>query len=383
MNTKTHKTFLRLVRLGIGRTDTTEITDEVDWVALKALADEQGLTAIVLDGIDKLNTNLSNSMNTLPIQMKLEWIGEVLQNYEQRYKDYEKTISSLAGFYNQHGFKMMVLKGYACSLDWPKPEHRPCGDIDIWQFGKQKEADETLQKLSRIGELENKASTNTNRTDNTNIFEIDNSHHQHTVFEWRGFTVENHYDFVNVHYNQSNSEIEKVFKKLGEDDSYNIDVNGEKVYIPSPNLHALFLLRHAMVEFASSGITLRNIMDWAFFVKSHGKEVDWEWLEGVLEEYGMERMYDVFNSICVEDLGFDINLFTQVKTNHSLKEEVLNELLTPAIPNQKPKDLFSRIIWKYGRWKANEWKRKLVYKENSNCAFWNGVWNHLLKPKTI
>ena len=80
----------------------------------------------------------TNSTNTLPLQMKLEWIGEVLQNYEQRYSAYENAIGSLADFYNQHGFKMMVLKGYACSLDWPKPEHRPCGDIDIWQFGQQK-----------------------------------------------------------------------------------------------------------------------------------------------------------------------------------------------------------------------------------------------------
>ena len=89
----------------------------MDWKQLKYLADEQGLSAVILDGIDKLNTKLSKSTNTLPLQMKLEWIGEVLQNYEQRYTAYEKAISSLAGFYNQHGFKMMVLKGYACSLD--------------------------------------------------------------------------------------------------------------------------------------------------------------------------------------------------------------------------------------------------------------------------
>ena len=69
----------------------------------------------------------------------LQWIGNVLQGYENRFELYCHTIADLANFYNSQNIKMMVLKGYACSLDWPKPEHRPCGDIDIWQFGQQKD----------------------------------------------------------------------------------------------------------------------------------------------------------------------------------------------------------------------------------------------------
>lgn len=46
----------------------------------------------------------------------LEWIGEVLQGYEYRYELYKCVIAEMANFYNSHGYKMMVLKGYACSL---------------------------------------------------------------------------------------------------------------------------------------------------------------------------------------------------------------------------------------------------------------------------
>ena len=53
-------------------------------------------------------------------------------------------MAELTAFYNSHGFKMMLLKGYACGLDWPKPEHRPTVDIDIWFLGQQKEADVVL-----------------------------------------------------------------------------------------------------------------------------------------------------------------------------------------------------------------------------------------------
>lgn len=364
--------FLQLVRLGIG-TGTVNgskltVHGSDDWQALKALADEQGLSAIVLDGIDKLNTNLSNSTNTLPLQMKLEWIGEVLQSYEQRFDQYEQAISSLAEFYNSHGYQMMVLKGYSCSLTWPNPKHRPCGDIDIWQFGQQKEADAALAASFKFQD---------------SGFKIDNSHHHHTVFMWQGFSVENHYDFINVHHHKKNGEIEKILKELAAVDSYYEKLSGEKVYIPSPNLHALFLLRHAMAHFASSGVSLRNILDWAFHVKAHSSEIDWQWLGDVLERYGMTRLYGIFNAICVGDLGFDVKLFPAFQFDPVLKERVLNEILFPAIPNDKPKKLLARVSWKIKRFKANKWKHQLVYRESMWSAFWSGVWGHLMKPSSI
>lgn len=141
---------------------------------MEALATKQGLLGVVLDGIQQL----PEGQRPPKVQM-LQWIGQVVQGYEQRYVEYRKAIDSLATFYTAHGFRMMLLKGYACGRDWPRPEHRPYGDIDIWLFGKQKEADVILAKETGIV--------------------IDSSHHHHTVFNWMGFTVENHYDFVNVH----------------------------------------------------------------------------------------------------------------------------------------------------------------------------------------
>ena len=52
MSMNLRDTFLQLVRLGIGHTGTIYCTGLSDWVALKALAETQGLSAVVLDGID-------------------------------------------------------------------------------------------------------------------------------------------------------------------------------------------------------------------------------------------------------------------------------------------------------------------------------------------
>ena len=345
------KSFLQLVRLGIGLSANFQ-PKAVNWAGIKTLADRHGLSAVVLDGIEKVSQDCQ-----IPLELKLQWIGEVLQEFEVRYKAYEKVIGEMAAFYNCHGYKMMVLKGYACSLDWPKPEHRPCGDIDIWLFGQQKEADEALESEKGI--------------------KVDTNEHHHTTFYWGGFMVENHYDFINTHRHYSHRGLEQVFKELGQDDSHFVEVYGKIVYLPSPNLHALFLIRHALNHFASIGINLRQVLDWAFFAEKHSNDIDWKWLTGMLEKYHMMDFYNCLNAICVEDLGFSAAIFHNVQFNPDLKEKVLADILSPEY------EVEAGVNNMLKRWKANRWKHKLCFKESAWTAFWYGVWSHLLKPKTI
>lgn len=351
------ETFLNIVRLGIGHQVFNPPSD-FKWSTIKNLAEKQGLSAVVVDGIEQLPEN-----QRPPKELLLEWIGEVLQNYWYRYNQYRSAIAELAGFYNSYGYKMMVIKGYACSLDWPKPKHRPCGDIDIWLFGKQKEADAVLAKERGI--------------------KVDESHHHHTVFDWQGFSVENHYDFVNVYAHKSSAELEKIFKELGQDDSHYVEVNGERVYLPSPNLHALFLLRHMVSHFAAAEITLRQVLDWAFFVEKHNKEVDLDWLTELLEKYHMKDFFNCINAICVEDLGFSPTLFPSVQFLPSMKDRVLNDILEPEYTAAEPKGLFKRLVFKYRRWHGNAWKHALCYKESRLDSFLTGIWAKILKPSSI
>lgn len=348
--------FFSLIRLGINHP--ASISVEIDWITIEDLAARQGLASIVIDGVEKLPNG-----KRPPKEVLLQWIGETLQNYEYRFELYQRAIAELAGWYNSHGYKMMVLKGYACSLNWQKLKHRPCGDIDIWLYGKQKEADALLAKEKGV--------------------KVDASHHHHTVFDWHGFSVENHYDFVNVYAHKSSAELEKIFKELGQDDSHYVEVNGERVYLPSPNLHALFLLRHMVSHFAAAEITLRQVLDWAFFVEKHNKEVDWDWLTELLEKYHMKDFFNCINAICVEDLGFSPTLFPSVQFLPSMKDRVLNDILEPEYTAAEPKGLFKRLVYKYRRWQGNAWKQEMCYGESRWTSFWSGIWAKLLKPASI
>lgn len=138
----------------------------VDWTAMQALATRQGLSVIILDGIERLP-----ECQQPPQIMLLTWIGQVMQGYEGHYVAYRKAVMELAAFYNAHGFKMMLLKGLACGRDWPNPAHRPNGDIDIWLFGKQKEADAAL-------ESHDNHNYNGHKGEVFSEVKIDRSHHQ-------------------------------------------------------------------------------------------------------------------------------------------------------------------------------------------------------------
>ena len=107
--------FLTLVRLGIGKEKLYSVkyfflNNTPDWDTIQSLANAQGLSAIVLDGLEVLRSNVNQGLN-LPDKLFLtQWIGEVLQGYEDRFNLYRRTIVELASFYNSHGYKMMLLK---------------------------------------------------------------------------------------------------------------------------------------------------------------------------------------------------------------------------------------------------------------------------------
>lgn len=153
MSSNINAAYLSLIKLGIGHK--ADVPTVIDWNAVRLLASIQGLAAVVLDGVKALmdmsadsgsedGRRASSALEELGLDFKFDWMGESVVMYEQRYEQYKKVIGRLAEFYNSHGFKMMILKGYGLSLNYPVPNHRPCGDIDIWQFGRYQEADAAL-----------------------------------------------------------------------------------------------------------------------------------------------------------------------------------------------------------------------------------------------
>ena len=342
------------IKSGVGKEVPIIQTGSTNWEALFTIAQNHGIAAFVFDGINKCFEK--GIKIDIDFRTKMEWIG-LTQQIEQRYRQYEKNIKKLGAFYREYGIRMMVLKGYGLAQNYPIPCHRPCGDVDIYLFGEQEKADKLLQE--KLGVT------------------IDNSHHHHTVFRFKDETVENHYDFLNVHVRPSNKRIEEKLKKLANiDDNDNLDDN---IIYPSVEFNAIYLIRHCAGHFASTEMNVRQILDWGFFMEKHNQEINWDEYIPYIKQEGMYRFYNLLGLFCMKHLGFDASIFHGLY-NDDLFERFSNEIMEPEFKDHENGKLLHSLSVKPRRWWHNRWKNRLCYKESAWEEFAFGLWAKVLKP---
>lgn len=272
--TRDEKIYFSLLRIGLGTESPREILPELaklQWGEIYRLAVRQGTGALIWDALRQLH-----AMEYLPLSLRVQWAYNVEQ-IEDRYRKQEKVLAGLSKFYASHSISLMLLKGYGLSFCYPCPEHRECGDIDIWLFGRQREADELLCREWGI--------------------RIDEDKHHHTVFLIDGIMVENHYDFLNVHAHASNREIEQLLRTYAEIHGETICLKDTEIHLPSPSFNALFLLRHAAAHFAAAEIGMRHIADWGMFILRYCDKIDWTELYATARRMNMHRFLNCINAI--------------------------------------------------------------------------------------
>lgn len=344
--------LLGLIRNGIGKEYQYNIPDSVEWGGIFMLSQKQGVAGVVMDGINRCFENGVNLK--IDYQTKMDWIGLVTK-MEQQYQQYRKHLRELAAIYKDHGVRMMVLKGYGLSLNYSTPSHRPCGDIDIYLYGEQERADRFLQDEYGI--------------------QIDTSHHHHTVFQFKGETVENHYDFLNVHLRPSNKRMEAKLKEIA-----NTNLTDEtNVDLPSVGFNAIYLLRHCASHFASTEMTVRQVLDWGLFMDRYHQDIEWNDYLLYIKKEGMYRFYNLMGLFCMKYLGFDASVFHGLFTD-DLFDRFSNEIMEPEFKDHENGNLLKSLCVKPRRWWHNRWKNQLCYPESAWEEFAYGLWAKVLKP---
>lgn len=366
---KESRLLLALLRIVVKKQADESIPSDVDWEKLINIATTQVVPVVVLDGLQYYHSIhpdyipfASLGISNKP-QKRMQWIGQVM-TFERMYAKHEKAMTDLARQYARKGIGMMVLKGYGLSLDWPVPNHRAVGDLDIYNFGKWKEADTFIAEQLGI--------------------KIDDGHEHHTVFNFNGVAVENHYDFINTKAHRDASKIEAQLKLLAEKNCREIEIEGTKIHLPSADFNAIFLMRHMGQHFAGEHLNLRQMLDWGFFVKAHSHEVDWNATILFLKEIGLYQFFNHINAICTDILGFAEDIFPRIERNPCWEQRILKDILHHEFEEKKPKKGLFAIIWfKTKRWWRNRWKHQLVYNDSLLMTFVTLAWSHLKNFKTI
>lgn len=362
--------LLQLIRCAVNPTSSNApiIFDDTDWNHIINQSARQGISALTIDGLQNYLTSRPSSKafanESAGSKLKrMQWIASAIA-CERIYTKHKHTMACLARTYDKANIRMMVIKGFGLSLNWPIPCHRPAGDLDIYNFGKYKEADDYIAKSYHI--------------------KIDKEHEHHTIFTFNGVMVENHYDFINTKAHRDAPAIEQELKRLAQNDYTVIEVEGAPIYLPAHNFNAIFLMRHMGQHFAGEHLNLRQVLDWAFFVRANSANIDWAQVLETLHKIGLRRFADQINAICVDYLGFSAHSFPIFTRDTSLQERILMDILHPEFSESKPHaGLLPVLHFKLRRWWHNRWKHTLVYKEKLLPMFITQLWSHLRRYKTI
>ena len=357
---KNIQTLLKLLRFANAQASTvsdTVLPSNIDWRTVYGIAVHQGVSAILLDAIGRLPAEARP-----PKPVLMQWIGQTTM-MERMYAKHRERIVELADFYKQHGIKMLLLKGYGCSLCYTKPEHRPTGDIDVFLFGRQDEADILVEKQHGI--------------------KVHREYHKHSTFNYCGVEVENHAKFIDDVSHKSNIRFEQILMSvLDKEECLKSPI--DNVLLPSPTFNALFLLRHTGEHFASNEITLRHVLDVGTFFQRYHSKIDWALVFKVYKEERMLRFFNAIATICVEYLGIDAACFASddkmytYQSDTTLAVRILSDIFekkdvlpmtTTGIDTIGKKLKYA--IDKSHRWWHNRWKYQLVYNESLVESF---VW---------
>ena len=341
-----------LLRLGLNTSsiDKENLSDFImlpaeKWTNLGEKALNQGVLGFVLDGIERLEGTPYGLTRELSKQQKLEWIGQVMQ-IEQGNKRQIEVMNDLAQKWIDEGCKVMVMKGQANGLLYPNPFHRSPGDIDCYLF----------ENYARGNEIARNVGAN-----------VDEGWYKHSQISYKGELFENHLFFVHTREGKRSKRLQKELEQKLHMTEWSTFSESE-ILLPPVQWNAMFLTYHGCAHFLSEGLRLKQILDWAMFIKKEQNNVDWKAFYEYCDRYHFRRFADAMTAISVVFLGLRIEN-SDVTTESPYVEKILRSTLydDDYIYNAgesiwKSRWHVIRSLFKY-RWRYEEIYQESIFKQ--------------------
>lgn len=307
-----------------------------DWNRVVDLAFDNGVAALAVDGLQRLyesNPELELEIDSESLEdLKYEWFGSTLQA-EDEYLGKFRQASRFAAALAKKGVKCFVLKGMAFAQYYPVPEHRECGDCDVYLGEGWAVGNEVAVSIGG---------------------RYDSGTRKHSHLFLGDLMIENHRYITNSGWTGRRSGVENLLRKRLEEGATK-EIGGSELLCPCDHFNALFLLIHAVGNFTSSGMSLRMIYDWAALLKCCQGSLDWKLLYEDMDVCGVRTFADVMTSICVEHFGVVItNPHVTVSGNRELVEEVLMDVVEKGIFASSGESFSQKVVKmfrRYGRYR--------------------------------
>lgn len=281
--TELEKVFFGVVRYSLWGTPVEIPEGFASWGKVMKLANNQALTGLVGDVL--LRT--PEISQRLP-QKFLEKLQDWPLNYMASYTQITNTLMLLVTKLRAQGIDPVLLKGQGLAANYPVPQLRQCGDIDLY-VGRDnyRKAYEVLKEC--VSEIDDISCLD------------DGGKHFHAVL---GTIMIEIHQFADVHSSSTFNRIYQEYADVGlSENLVSVPLGDFLVSTPSDNFNAFYVFNHIWHHFMVEGIGLRQICDWALFLHSRAGSLDLEYLSALLQKMKLMMPWQVFGCLAVDILG--------------------------------------------------------------------------------
>ena len=337
--------FLVLLRQGLwGRKEVEQtgfpLTPE-EWTQIYDMSVKQTVQGIVYDGIGLLPKEQQP-----PRSLLVQWTIAIDQ-LERMNRQQNALLGVLPQLFGQEpAIPYQVLKGQGIAAFYRKPLHRLCGDIDLY-FGNEEQTEKANQRIEALGA------------------KVERGHYKHSHVVYKRMQIENHQFFLPVRGKKDVKELERHLRSVAlpatEEVKY---VEGTRLIMPSADFNALFLTAHAMNHFLYETIRLRNMCDWALFLKAEQQHVNWKVFYQWCDKMHYTRFVNSLNYICHHYLG--VELCSELREDEYHAGLILNDMWEgDTLYNKKHSSRMQFRIELAMNFIRSSWKYSKIYQRNA------------------
>lgn len=330
------------------RESLSHIPSESEWNRLYDMADIHSLLAVAMGAVEMLPEEMLPDSDLL-----VEWYGQS-RFCVSDYRRNKKLSAEFAELLAKRGIQCVVLKGLGVSSYYPKPEWREFGDFDCFLLKDGRPAFEEGMRVAReIG---------------AEVYS--GGSYKHEQIRYKGLLIENHQFISNFDETRTGIRTEEILRNAIVSDSYR-KVEGTEILIPPAHFMALHLLKHSLDDFLNEGLLMRQVYDWAVFLKAEQENVDWDALNRDLEECRLKKFCDVLTLLCVKYLGLELK--EDMKCSEAcveIVEEVLEDTLQGKAVYEKNETFWQKVYRIFVRRFRRMWRFRELASESYPVLIW-------------
>ena len=307
--------FFELIQVAIGTRICLSHTPSADeWGELYAMAKKQSLVGVCFAGVHRLQEQQQASTSTSSAQAEmlyLRWLG-MAAKIQQMSEEHRRVLKVVSEFLNKKGYRAVFMKGLTCAERYPDPLLRQCGDIDF--VVREEDFNDVMRALEEIAEVDH-----------------DLVHEHHGMAHIGGVQLEPHYKIHNYQNPWNDRMMRSLQQELLNDKERCMMRIGQAEIEKFPlEFEGMFLVSHMVNHVYEEGLGLRQVMDFAMWLKEVRECATFDSVtyRGYLRKMHMERAAKIFTYICVKYLGTD--RFTMGYA-YTKKEEAFAEKLLADI----------------------------------------------------